>query len=141
MIDCDTLSELEQRLGLAHPLIQVLCATPEPCLVVFDGVEGYSERGLRLAARLIRDIRATASAEHVHLLLTSQFEASHRVINRLAELGVPHALLEVTPIDRPQEGEIRNLVAAVPQLRWASLRTELHPLLTNLKILDWVVAR
>src|SRR5206468_1630813 len=59
--------------------------------------------------------------------------------NRLTELGVPLALLEVTPIDRPAEDEVRDLVASVPELRWASLRAELRPLLTNLKILDWVV--
>jgi hypothetical protein len=32
-----------------------------------------------------------------------------------------------------------RVATRIPELRWASLRAELRPLLTNLKILDWVV--
>jgi hypothetical protein len=47
---------------------------------------------------------------------------------------------EATLITRPSEVDVENLVVSIAELRWASLRPELRPLLTNLKILDWVVA-
>ena len=112
-------------------------ATPDPCLLVFDGIEKYSARALGLAARLIQDLLAGDEARHP-LLFTAQFDAADRIIRRLVELDVPLRLLEAVTISRPSETEVRGLVAAVPEIQWASLRPELRPLLTNLKVLDWV---
>jgi hypothetical protein len=55
-------------------------------------------------------------------------------------LGVPSSLRSATPIERPSEDDVQTLAASIPELTWASLRPELRPLLTNLKVLDWVVA-
>jgi hypothetical protein len=121
-------------------LIDVLSALPEPYLLVFDGIERYTPRALRLAARLIQDLQAPEIGRRVRLLLTVQFEAADRIIRSLVESGVPPTLLEAEPVSRPSEADIRDILAALPQIQWASLRPELRPLLTNLKILDWVVA-
>ena len=138
-LDHDSFVQFEQCLLLRHPLLEILCASPQPCLIVFDGVEGYSNRALRLAARMLRDVKLSTSASHIKVLLTIQFEASHRIITVLAEEGIPISLLEATQVYRPSEDDIRHLVAALPALRWTTLRAEIRPLLTNLKILDWVV--
>ena len=139
-LEHDTSAQFEQWLYLGHPLIEVLAASAEACLLVFDGVEGYSPRALRLTAKMIQDLRGRTSASHVHVLFTIQFEASRRIITRLAEEGIPISLLEATQIHRPSEDDVRDLLVALPELRWTTLRTEIRPLLTNLTILDWVVS-
>ncbi len=73
------------------------------------------------------------------------FSSSHSprmgfIIIRLTEVGVSPAFLKITEIDHPSENAVRDLVKSLPQIRWAALRPELRPVLTNLKILDWVVA-
>ena len=40
----------------------------------------------------------------------------------------------------PSADDVQSLVAPISELQWASLRPELRGLLTNLKILDWLVA-
>ena len=35
-MDCEKLSELEERLGLSHLLVQVLSAAPEPCFLAHE---------------------------------------------------------------------------------------------------------
>jgi len=138
-VDHDTFAQFEQWLDIRHPPVEVLSDSPQACLVVFDGVEGYPDRALRIATRMIRDLRVSTSTSHVHVLLTIQFEASRRIIMRLEQEGIPAALLQATQIHRPSEDGVRDLVAALPELRWTTLRPEIRPLLTNLKILDWVV--
>jgi hypothetical protein len=138
-VEHDYLAQIERALSIRYPLIEVLAASSQASLVVFDGVEGYSGRALRHVARIIRDLRAGSCTNHVHVLITLQFEASRRTMTRLAEEGVPIGLLEATQIHRPSEDGLRDLVATLPELRWTTLRAEIRPLLTNLKILDWVV--
>ena len=77
---------------------------------------------------------------HVHVLLTAQFELADRLIRSFVESGLPSALHKATPLSQPSLLDIQNLVEPIAELQWASLRPELRPLLTNLKILDWVVA-
>ena len=108
--------------------------------MVLDGIERYSPRALRLASRLIDALLADAGPQHVHALVTAQFEAADRLIRRFVEFGLPPSLHTATPIDQPSEHDVQTLVASISGLTWASLRPELRPLLTNLKVLDWVVA-
>jgi hypothetical protein len=137
--EAGSIAELERALGLRNPILATLRASPEACLVVFDGIDGYSDRALRTAARLIKEVQADSSTAHVHVLLTAQIEAARRTIDRLVEQGVDRALLAPLLIDRPREREIASLVAGLPPLRWAALRPDLRPVLRNLKVLDWLV--
>ena len=139
-LDYDTAPQFERGMGIAHPLHEVLAVVPDACLVVFDGMERFSQRAFRLATRLMQTVLADAGPRNVHILVTAQFESADRVIRRLVEAGVPPALHEATPIPRPSVDDIEELVASIPGLQWASLRPELRSLLTNLKVLDWVVA-
>jgi hypothetical protein len=136
----ETAAEFERALGISHPLAEALTVLPDSCLMVFDGIERYPPRALRLACALMRDLLADAGPQHVHVLVTAQFEAADRLIRRFVELGMPQSLRSATPIDRPSEDDVQTLAASIPELMWASLRPELRPLLTNLKVLDWVVA-
>jgi hypothetical protein len=139
-LDCDTEAEFERQIGLTHPLVEVLAAVPGTCLLVFDSIERYSPRALRLACRFMQAIFAEHGPQQVHVLVTAQFERADRIIRSFVECGLPSALHKATPLNRPSQSDVQSLVAPVEELRWASLRPELRPFLTNLKILDWVVA-
>lgn len=139
-LDHDTAADFERAIGIRHPVPEILASLPEPCVVVFDGIDRYPQCALRLACRLMRDVLADGGPEHVHVLVTAQFEGADRLIRRFVELEVPPPLRSATPIERPSEDDVQTLAGLVPELGWASLRPELRPLLTNLKVLDWVVA-
>jgi hypothetical protein len=138
-LNCATPVEFERSLEIDHSILQILSASSAGCLVVFDGVEGWSERAQRLASRIIHELLRGTSFNHVHLLLTIQLEATDRVFTYLSEEGTPRSLLEPTQIHCPSESVIREILATLPELEWMTERSELRPLLTNLKILDWVV--
>jgi hypothetical protein len=131
-------SAFEEHLGLRHPFTQVLAASPRRCLVVFDGVEGFSEPALQLVARLIGTIRA-GSCGTPRIVLTSQPDGLARLQGAFASAKVPlepWAQLTVRP---PGEEAVQRLLGRFPGLSWAALRPEFRSLLRNLKVFDWVV--
>jgi hypothetical protein len=136
VLDQESPLDFEGAIGLHHPLIEVLASAPSQCLVIFDGIEGCTDRALRLIARIATDIFASR-ATHVHLLFSLQFQSADAKLRRLATLGMPAETLEITPIGRATPGEIQALLAPFPDLQWLALRPQLGPLLTNLKVLDW----
>ena len=70
-LDHDNAHECQRNLGLRHPLVDILSTLPEPCLLVFDAVEKYSSRALRLATRLIQGIQTAQGTRRVHFLFLS----------------------------------------------------------------------
>jgi hypothetical protein len=135
-LDHDSPLDFERAVGLHYPLVDLLRAAPTRSLVVFDGVEAYSERALRLTARIAGEL-LSSQATHVHLLFSLQFQSADSKMRQLARLGVPQASLEPTLIGRPDADEIQELLSPFPDLLWLALRPQLRPLLTNLKVLDW----
>jgi hypothetical protein len=135
-LDHKTPHDCERAVGLHHPLTQILLSSPQPCLAVFDGIEGYSQDALGLAARIIRELFENLAAQHVHMLLTVQSEAAAVSMRQLVQLGTPDTALTTHTLGLPSGNELDNLLSALPQLSWVALRPELRPLLTNLKVLD-----
>jgi hypothetical protein len=135
-LDHEAPVDFERALGLRHPFIDILRMSPSRCLIVFDGVEGYNERALRLTARFTTELLASGST-HVHLLFGLQFQAADGKLRQLATLKLPEETLKTTPIGRPEPEEIQALLSPFPDLQWLALRPQLQPLLTNLKVLDW----
>lgn len=75
-------------------------ASPSRCLVVFDGIEGFSEPALQLVARLIGSIRSGSSGVP-RIVLTIQPDGLARLQGAFASARVPlepWALLEVRPL-------------------------------------------
>ncbi len=136
VLDHDSLVDFESAVNIRHPLVGILRAAPVRCLVVFDGIEAYTDRALRLAARIATEL-FSSDAAHVHLLISLQFQSADTRMRQLATLGMPHDLLEVTLVGRPEPGEIQELLSPFPALQWLALLPQLRPLLTNLKVLDW----
>ena len=136
LLDHATSVDFEHAIGLRHPLLSILRLAPTRCLVVLDGLESYSPRALKIASRLIKDL-IEAGAAHIHILMTVQFGQAEKPIKQLAMQGVPAAILDATPLERPSDEEILELASALPGLGSLILRPELRSLLTNLKILDW----
>jgi hypothetical protein len=135
-LDHETQPDFERAIGLRRPLVDILRAAPTRCLLVIDGLEAYTERALRLAARIAIELRSSLTA-HIHLLISLQFQSAVVRRKQLAALGMPQDALEVTLIVRPELGQIHELLSASPDLQWLALRPQLGPLLTNLKVLDW----
>jgi hypothetical protein len=110
-LDYATAAQFESGAGISYPLVEILTALPEPCLIVFDGIERYSEQALRLACRIMQQVLADGGPQHVHVLATAQFEAADRLIRRFVEFGAPPALHRATPVSRPSELEVQGLIA------------------------------
>jgi hypothetical protein len=138
-VDHDTESAFEREIGITHPLGEILAASPEPRLIVFDSCERYSARAQRLVHRWMQALLAENGPKHVHVLITGQIEPAPKLIRGFIEAGLPPALHRTTPLSLPSAGDIQSLVTPISELQWASLRPELRPLFTNLKILDWLV--
>jgi hypothetical protein len=134
-IDHKTALDFERAIGVRHPLSQILFASPESCLVIFDGLEGYSADALHTAT-IIKELFSNPAADHVHVLLTVQPEAAARLMRDFVRLGVPDGALNTTTLDRPSDDELNTLLAELPKLNWITLRPEIRPLLANLKVLD-----
>jgi len=139
--DCEVerLKQLDVRLGITHPLIEVLSSSRGRCLLVLDSLERFSERSLRIAGRLISDVLADDRCSRVHVLLLMQYDSIQRVVTRLSEAGIDQSKLNITPIGPPPEDAIKIVLQNSTGIPWATLHIEMRPLLRNLKILDWVV--
>lgn len=136
ILDHESAVDFERAISLRHPLVDILRSAPTRCLVVFDGVETYSERALRMTARITTELLSSKAA-HIHLLLSLQFQSADAKLRQLAALGIPQESLQITPVGRPEPQEIQELLSPFPDLQWLALRPQLRPLLTNLKVLDW----
>lgn len=139
--DCefDRQRQFEEKLGIRHPLHEVLRSSRSPCLVVLDSMERFSERGLKLAGKLISGVLHDPQCDHVDFLLLMQFDAANRVTARLHEAGIELSSLDITQVGTPTEPAIKRVLRDIPGLPWATLHRDMRPLLRNLKILDWVV--
>jgi hypothetical protein len=133
ILDHESVVDFERGIALRHPLIDILRSAPTRCLVVFDGVETYTERALRITARIATEL-LSSTATHVHLLFSLQFQSAVAKMRQLAALGIPQESLEITPVGRPEPDEIQELLSPYPDLQWLALRPQLRPLLTNLKV-------
>ena len=106
-LDHEVPVDFERTFGLRHPFLDILRMSPSRCLLVFDGVEGYSERALRLTARFTTELLDSGST-HVHLLLSIQFQAADAKLRQLVTLKMPENALETTPVSRPKPDELRS---------------------------------
>jgi hypothetical protein len=113
-LDHDTAAEFEHAIGIRHPVAEILIALPESCLVVFDSIDRYPQRALRLACRLMRDLVAEAGPQHVHVLVTAQFEGADRLIRRFVELDVPSSLRPRHPLNGRRKTMFRPLPPRSP---------------------------
>ena len=139
-LDYDTEVAFERGIGIAHSFPQIVGASPDSCLIVFDSIERYSPRARRLAQRIMQAVLTDDGPRHVHVLVTSPYDPAEKIIRRFIEAGLPPALHKAKALNVPSPDDIWELVAPIGELQRLSLRPELRPLLTNLKILDWVVA-
>lgn len=129
-------SEFTRALGLRHSLPEVLLASPDNSLIVFDGAETHSPDAQRLAGQLIKAFLGNPDAQHVHVLITVQFDAAGALIRQLLQIGVPSAALNPKMLGRPSDEELDKLLGAFPGLGWIIRRPEIKPLLLNLKVFD-----
>jgi len=97
ILDHDSPVDFERAIALRHPLVDILRSAPTRCLVVFDGVETYTERALRMMARIATELFSSRAA-HVHLLISLQFQSADAKMRQLAALGIPQESLQSRPL-------------------------------------------
>lgn len=127
----------EAALDIRQPFLRVLESSPERCLVVFDGVEGFSESGLQLAARVVSDLR-TAMGPRGRIAFTVQPDGLNRIRSAFAAAGSPPVRWQFLTIQPPAERVVEQLLGRFPALATAARRPEFRSLLGNLKVFDWL---
>jgi hypothetical protein len=134
-LDGDHAVTVRDRLGLEHPLADVLASARERTLLVVDSTERLTGASLSRLARLAHDVRGRGA--EVHLLATTVSESADRLVTALAQNGCGR--MEPVELERPTEEAIGKVVRNLEGLRWTVLRPEVRPALRNLKVLEWVV--
>lgn len=138
-LDRSQLAQVERNLGLQHPLANVMdCIAASRALLVFDGIDRFSEQALANAARLMNDLHLADDKGAWHIILTSQSHTWPQVRRQLRSCGVSFQLLAQYVVDVPSAREVASIVSVFPSLNRFSLKRELKTVLRNLKVLDWV---
>ncbi len=139
--DCNVsrLSQLDDKLGISHPLAEVLRSSRGRCLLILDSLENFSDQALKIAAKVVRDVIDLPWSDQIHVLLVCQSDSAQQLIPKLALNGIDKAFLEPIQLSVPPSEAITPVLLQLSGLSWATLHIELRPLLRNLKILDWVV--
>ncbi len=130
------MAALSNLLCISRPLADVLCAAPAPCLLVVDALESADLRAMARIRHLLGTLRTRPGSAHVRVLVTTQPDGLARTLPDLAASGISQQ--QVVTLSRPPESDVGALVRRLPSLSWTALRPNVRPLLTNLKILDWV---
>jgi hypothetical protein len=139
MLEHASLPDFEKAIGLSHSIAEIIDATIESTIIVFDAVEGYSDRARKVATQLVNAVRGTAAAKRTHIIMTAQAEVARALAMDLYLCGFPNEALETTPLNRPAETDIRTMLSGLPKVGWVALNPEVRSFLTNLKMLDWFV--
>jgi hypothetical protein len=71
-----SLPDFEKGIGVLHEIAEIIDATHDSTLLVFDAVEAYSKNAKKVAGQIIRAIGAPGSAGRTHVILTSQAEGA-----------------------------------------------------------------
>ena len=132
-----TLAEWRSRLGLGHPLGEVIRAAPSSeALLVFDGLDRlYEDVGFATAAEFVEAAGIGDTASPWRLLITCTPEEWKRVRDMLLSRGLrlPDAPIS---IDVPDAAELKPVWEAFPALAALRPRRHLAPVLFRPKVLD-----
>jgi hypothetical protein len=130
---------LENYLGIAHPLEDVLETAPGRVVVIVDAAERLDGSAQRLVEQLLKRFQSRR-LQHVAVLITVQDEGIDRitaVLSAGSENGaLAPAIIQVNP---PPQGEIDALLSADPTTRKMVFSSALRPVFRNLKVVDWVM--
>jgi len=138
-LNAPDLMSVERSLGLANSFEELLRSIPATrALLVLDGIDRFSEQALQRTVRILRLCDLDGPASPWHVLATSSPERWEVTATQLSADGGWPTKFDVLPIGDPLPEETVMLLEACPSLRPLALRTELQPLLSNLKTFDWV---
>jgi hypothetical protein len=133
------LQQLENYLGIAHPLEDVLEAAPGRVVVVVDAAERLDASAQRLVEQLLKRFRAR-QLQHVAVLITVQDEGIDRMTAVLAAGSGNGAMApSIIQVEPPSQGQIDALLSADPTTGKMVFSSALRPVFRNLKVVDWVM--
>jgi hypothetical protein len=135
------LSEVERhRLGLAHPLLSVLDATPQARnVLVIDAAERLSRPLIPQVTSLLAELRARKTLDGTsgwRILIIGQTQAwVSGQLQNLSGVQLPSAF-ELKPLS---ERDVRLALRSTDQLGWLATHDDAVAALTNLRALGWVI--
>jgi hypothetical protein len=131
--DAEGLVGLRRALGVGHALAELLREASGAGLLVLDGVEGWTPRGLANAAALLDLLRPLGNWT---VLATTRPAGERGFIRELEQaMGAP---FEVVDVELLSDDDMRSLARHLPWLGWLWPRPGLNLMLRNLKVLDWL---
>ncbi len=134
-----TPTELQARLGSAIPLATLLAeTTPSLSILVLDGLDRFSSKGLVTVASLLGSLSHPLSTSGWAVLATTRAESAVDLSSRLRQVGVDdfagHAIHPLSST------AIRGALDRLPTVRHLALRPAVVDALRNLKVFDWVAS-
>ena len=129
-------SSLESALNISSRLTDLIDnLAAASALLIIDGVDRLDVTGMEAVASLIA---ASAANPRWQCLVTATPDGWGRLSRALVLAGCELSSESVMPIPELRPNELSAALSAFPRISHLALRPELHPLLRNLKILDWV---
>ncbi len=137
-LEAETLGGVAASLGVQAPLDDLIDRDRvRRALLVVDGAERLSARGLRHAARLAA--AAVRAARPWLVVVTTQREGTDRMLVDLQRQGLDPEACRSVPIALPGEEMISTLMPALPLKLAGSPSRALLRALRNLKVLDLTI--
>jgi len=135
-------ASFQANLGLAHPLREVLrSARGGRPLLVLDGFDRlYNNSAFSLLVALFDVLELGREGAPWRVVMLCQTQEWHRLQHSLLAVGAPVAtwsMVECEPMDLEALGPVWEAFPAAARLRH---QANLHPLISNLKILDLIAS-
>ena len=138
-LDKTGMLNVERDLGIRNTLLSLIeSVASKRALIVFDGLDRYSDEALRCAATLTKHALASTKPRAWAILATSQLDGWERAARVFFREGVSEVV--PLPLKEPAAEEVREVLRSITPLRPLASRQDLLRAFSNLKILDWVAS-
>jgi hypothetical protein len=136
-LDEPNLARVEQWLQLRHNLVDVFTyVTSSQALLVFDGIDRFSENARRHAATLMKATGFENESSPWKVILTCQPEEWDIAEAALLRLGASLQAVVRIPVDFPAIEQLKPVWEEFRNLRPLAYRRELSPVLRNVHLLN-----
>lgn len=133
-------AELALGFNLRHSIPELIAhLTLRGCVLVLDGFEQFEGDARRRALELLKALSEEGFVGW-SVIITCQPQSRSSMKEALIEANIPAELLgDEVELENPTWQEIFDAVENLPAIRTIMLRSDLHSILRNLVILDWVL--
>lgn len=141
--DVSDFQSFQSRLGLSHPLRELLAIAPAPrAYVVIDGLDRlFSEAAFQNLSMLIQALQLNVKTSPWRILIPCQLEEWNRVQMQLARANNLMAAWEIVPVKEPSIDDLDPVWKTFPALGRLRYQPQLQSLLLKPKVLDLLATK